>query len=131
MRRIGEQHLGDAVELGGRLGDGAGSRAPATRTWTSPPSALAAVRALAVAALSVVVVVLGEKQNGHSDHPRFVLQLGDQLGDGRDLDAGLARRRLDRLQHLQARRDVDAEIGRASSSSSGFFFAFMMLGSEA
>ena len=46
-----------------------------------------------------------------------------------DLDAGLAARRLDRLEHLEARRDVDAESA-GFLTSSGFFFAFMMLGSE-
>ena len=44
-----------------------------------------------------------------SDHSRFVLQLVDKLGDGLHLDAGLALGRLLDLEHLQPRRDVDAQ----------------------
>ena len=49
-----------------------------SRAWRSP-------------AFSAAVVVLGDDQDAPSDHPRFVLQLGDQLRDRADLDAGLAR----------------------------------------
>ena len=66
-----------------------------------------------------------------SDNSRFVLELLDQLGHGLHLDAGLALRRLLDLQRLQARRDVDAERLGGQLTSIGFFFAFMMLGSEA
>ena len=133
---VGEQHLLDAVELGGGFGDGAAAL-PATSTCTSAPSALAAVSALLVASLSVLlscsatrsVVIrhpaiarhpevraeraskgdgLGARvasdeareprrapqddgtDNAPSDRPRLVLELVDQLGDGLDLDAGLA-----------------------------------------
>ena len=65
-----------------------------------------------------------------SEHAGFVFQLVDQFGDRGDLDAGLAAGRLVGLQHLQARRDVDAESAGVFSSS-GFFLAFMMFGSEA
>ena len=58
---VGEQHLRDAGELRRRLGDGAGSSAPATSTCdVGAPSACAAVTALAVASLTARVVVLGD-----------------------------------------------------------------------
>ena len=51
---VGEQHLRDAVELGGGVGGGAGARAGDQHVH-SPPSALAAVSALLVASLSAVL----------------------------------------------------------------------------
>ena len=57
-----------------------------------------------------LVVVVGEEEDGHDSTPAS-LELGDELGRVGDLDAGLAARRLDGLQHLEARRDVDAEVG--------------------
>lgn len=58
------------------------------------------------------------------------LELLDELRRGADLDARRAARRFGDLHDLQLGRDVDAEASVASSSS-GFFLAFMMLGSEA
>ena len=49
MRGIGDQHLADARQLGSGVSGGLQPE-PATSTCTSPPSALAAVSALAVAA---------------------------------------------------------------------------------
>ena len=49
--------------------------------------------------LERLVVVLGEKKRRSSEHSR-VLELVDQFGDRADLDAGLAARRLDGLQHF-------------------------------
>jgi hypothetical protein len=75
--------------------------------------------------------MLGKDENVMtSDHSRFVLQLVDQFGHGLHLDAGLALRRLLDLQGLEARRGVDAQRVRRQGSI-GFFFAFMMLGSDA
>jgi hypothetical protein len=62
--------------------------------------------------------------------PPLRLEFRDQLVDRAHLDAGLARLGLGGLDDRQPRRDVDAVIGGVFSSS-GFFFAFMMLGSEA
>ncbi len=60
MRRVRDEHLGDAVELGGRFSSRCAGVAPATSTCTSPPIAFAAVSAFAVAPLSVVVRVFGK-----------------------------------------------------------------------
>jgi hypothetical protein len=57
-------------------------------------------------------------------------QLVDQLGDILDLFAAWRARRLG-VDDGQARRDVDADNRPGSFSSSGFFLAFMMFGSEA
>ena len=65
-----------------------------------------------------------------SDHSRFVLELADEFGDRADLGAGLAARRL-----VVFTTSAAARCRRRSRpgvfSSIGFFFAFMMLGSEA
>ena len=53
-RVLGEEHRGDAGDLGGSLGGGA-AFAPAISTWISPPIAAAAATALSVAALSVLL----------------------------------------------------------------------------
>ena len=58
------------------------------------------------------------------------LSLSTSSATRADLDAGRALGRLGDLERLQARRDVDAEIASGFSVSSGFFLAFMMLGSE-
>ena len=128
LRGVGDQHLRDAIELGGGFGGGL-AVGPATSTWTSPPSALAAVAPWRLPRASVGIGVLGKQQDRSSEHPGLGLELRDQLGHAADLDAGLAARRLGGLQHLEARRDVDAESS-GFLTSSGFFLAFMMLGSE-
>jgi hypothetical protein len=58
-----------------------------------------------------------------------LLQLVHQLGDRGDLDAGLAPAGSSTFSTF--RRGVASTPRSAWSSSSGFFFAFMMLGSEA
>ena len=65
-----------------------------------------------------------------SDHPGFVLELVDQFRDGADLDAG---RRLGGSVTFSVFRRGATSTPRSAGSrvSSGFFFAFMMLGSEA
>ncbi len=108
--------------------------------WTSPPISAAAVSALAVVAVQVAVVVLGQKQNGHAIYSQgvrtledagFGLELFDQLGHRLDLDAGLAAGRLLGLQDLEARRGGSTPKSAGDFLSSGFFLAFMMFGSEA
>src|SRR6202008_5131880 len=86
---------------------------PATRTCTGPPTWPAAVTAFAVASLSVLLSCSAMTSVAMSDHSRFVLELVEELGDGLDLHAGLALLGLGDLQRLQARRDVDAVVGRA------------------
>ena len=66
--------------------------------------------ALATAAPSVLLSWSARRRTRHDSAPSL-FQLGDQLGGVGDLDAGLAARRLHGLQHLEARRDVDAEVG--------------------
>ena len=64
----------------------------------------------------------------------FVLEFFDQLGDTEPTVTPALRRfrRLGNLQHLQARPGhVNAVGPPETSSSSGFFLAFMMLGREA
>ena len=131
-RVIGEQHLGDAGDLAAAVGDRRGSLAPATSTWTSPPIAAAAVtRIERGAACSAWLSCSATTRTVISDHPRFVLQLVDQFGDRRDLDAGLALRRLLDLEGRQARRRRRRRVAPGVSSSIGFFLAFMMFGSDA
>ena len=68
VRRIRKQHLRYAIELGGGLGDRLGV-APATRTCTFWPMALAALMALATAGDKCLVVVLGKKEDVHERAP--------------------------------------------------------------
>ena len=120
---VGEQHLLDAVELGGgirhRLAVLAGDQ-----HMHVAAERLGRGERLGGRVLERLVIVLGDEKRGHLEHPRFLFELADQLGHRADLDAGLASRRLDRLDHLQPRRDVDAVVGRrlvrrsASSSPS-------------
>ena len=64
------------------------------------------------------------------EHPGFGLELVDQLGDRADLDAAL--RPLGSSVFSTLRRGVTSTPKSAGVfSSSGFFLAFMMLGSEA
>src|SRR5690349_17928576 len=82
---------------------------PATRTWTSEPIWPAAVTAFATLLRTVLPSCAATTRTAMSDHSRFVAQLVDQLGNGLHLDAGLALGRLLDLQHLEARRHVDAQ----------------------
>src|SRR5512143_678048 len=85
---------------------------PATSTCTSPPQSAAAVTVLSVAPLRVPCSCSAMTRTAMSDHLRFVLQLGHQRGHVGHLDAGTALGRLGDLHGLDARGDVDAEIGR-------------------
>jgi hypothetical protein len=59
-----------------------------------------------------LLVVFGDYEDSHLDHLGFVLEFVDEFGDIGDLDAGGALGRLRDFEGGQARRDVDAEIGR-------------------
>ena len=124
-RRSTLRHAGD---LGRGVGGGAARPCPATSTSTSPPSFGAAVTVLRVAA-QAGVVVLGDDENGHSDHPRFVLELVDESAAS-TLTPAL---RLAGSATLSVFRRGAMSTPSASglSVSSGFFLAFMMLGSDA
>ena len=117
-RIVRHQHFFDAVEPGGASCGRASHSSPATRTWTGPPSALRGRQRLGGRLVELAVRRPRREAAPPSDHPGFVLELRDEFGDGGDLDASLAPGRLDGLQHLQPRRDIDAEIGRASSPRS-------------
>src|SRR5262245_35482291 len=82
---------------------------PATRISTSPPKARAAVSALAVAGARALLSCSASRRTAMLEHSHLVLELVDEHGDAIDLDAGLAAFGLDHRQHLQARRDIDAE----------------------
>ena len=86
---------------------------------------------MAVAGAQRLVVVLGEQQDRHLEHPRLVLQFVDELGDGVDLDAGLAALAARRSSTTFSRGAISTPSASGVVSSIGFFFAFMMLGSEA
>src|SRR6185503_8612474 len=95
---------------------------PATSTWTSAPSALAAVSALWVASLRVLLscsarrsvvistarCVFRPRQSTSSNQSHLILELVDELADGLHLDAGLAARGLSGLEHFEPRRGIDA-----------------------
>ena len=109
------------VELGSGLGGGLAAVAGDEHVDVAAQR-LGRGDGLASRRLQRAVGVLGEQTEPPSDHPRFGLELGDELGDAADLDAGLALGGLGDLQHLEARRDVDAEVRgllrrRAASSS--------------
>ena len=86
----------------------------------------------AVGSFEAVVVVLGEEAASSCHQITFASfrSFVDELGDRSDLLAGRAFGRLGRLQHLEARRHVDAE-SRPRSRRAASSCAFMMLGSEA
>ena len=66
-----------------------------------------------------------------SDDLGFVAQLGDELGDVRDLAAALPLRRLDDLERRSGAASTSTPSAAGLVVSSGFFFAFMMFGSVA
>jgi hypothetical protein len=90
---------------------------------------LAAVSALLVASFSDLLSC-SASSSVVIRAPRFVLELLDQLGRRSDLDAGLAAGGSTVFTTFEPRRDVDAVVAGVLSSI-GFFFAFMMFGSEA
>src|SRR5690606_15189908 len=91
---------------------------PATSTSTSPPIWAAAVSALAVWSERVALSCSAIRRIAICLVPSDFLddavgfQLLNQLCNRADLDASLAAARLFRLQNLQTRRNVGAEIGR-------------------
>src|SRR3954470_19805634 len=96
---------------------------PATRTWTDPPNALAAVSALAVTSFkdpwscsaikSVVMVNPANPMRASSKDARLDLQLLDQFGHRADFHASLAPAGLGGLEHLEPGRNMDAQrLGR-------------------
>src|SRR3954469_995401 len=82
---------------------------PATRICTSPPSFCAAATAFKVLLRIDLLSCSATTRTAISDHLGFVAQLVDQRLRVGHLGAGLALRRLDHFQRLQARRHVDAE----------------------
>ena len=78
--------------------------------------------------LEPLAVVLCYDQDCHLNHPRFVLEFCDEFRHVRDLDAGAALGRLIDAQDLQA-GVMSTPSASGFTTSRGFFFAFMMLGS--
>ena len=109
---VGEQHLLDAVELGRGVGDGLGVLAGDQHVDSAAERLRGGQRLVGGVLERSCCRARRAEASVITDHPRFVLELVDQLGDRRDLDAGLAARRLGGLQHLEPRRDVDAVIVR-------------------
>src|SRR5438552_3070389 len=83
---------------------------PATRMSTSPPMACAAVTTLLVLSFRVALSWSAMTRTAMSEDPRG-LEVGDEIGGGFHLDAGLALGRLGDLDHLQPRRGVGAQRG--------------------
>ena len=104
---LGEQHLGDAVELRSGFGGGFGVLAGDEHMDVAAQLPRGRQRLGGLVGQRGVVVI-GNEKSCHcrfpvlsvSKHAGFVLQLVDQLGDRGDLDAGLAAFRLLGLQHL-------------------------------
>ena len=109
--RIGKQHLGDALELRGRVGDAlrAGAR---DQHMHVAAHLLCGGERLVGRVLERLVVVLGEQERCHLENSRLVLELLDQLADRLHLHAGLAAGRLGGLYDFKPRRDIDAVVGR-------------------
>ena len=74
--------------------------------------------------------MFSDNRDSHLDYLRLVLQFLDQFSHGLDLDAGAASSRCFDFQGLHGGRGGDAQRIRVSTSS-GFFLAFMMFGSDA
>ena len=108
-RRLGEQHLVDAVELGGRVRDRLRALAGDQHMHVAAHRLRGGQR-LGGRVLQRLVVVLGDQERGHQSTPASFLSLSTSSADGPDLDAGLAAGRLDGLQHFEPRRDVDAVV---------------------
>ena len=75
--------------------------------------------------------MLCQQKDGHLEDSRLVLQFVDQHRDAIDLDAGLAGLRLGDGRCTFSRGAISTPSASGVVSSIGFFFAFMMLGSEA
>src|SRR6478672_6526077 len=82
---------------------------PAIRISTSPPNFAAASSTLAVAGARVLLSCSARSRTAILENSRLVLQLLDEGGDAVDLDARLAPLWLGDAEHLEPRRDVDAE----------------------
>ena len=108
MRRVGEQHLAHAVELGGLLGDGATVLAGDENIDIAAEVARGRQR-LGGRRRQRLVVVLGEQQDRHLQHPRLVLQLVDEAATLSTLMPASRAFGSATRDHLQPRRDVDAE----------------------
>jgi hypothetical protein len=130
LRRVGMQDLGTPAICAalGRLA----AVVAGDSTWMSPPIFCAAVTALSVDLRTDLLSCSANTRMVMGGAPQMTLaslrSFSTSVFASGTLLPALRFRRLDHLQRLQARRDVDAErIG--FSVSSVFFFAFMMFGS--
>ena len=129
LRRFRDQHLTHAVELGGLLCDGA-QPCPGDENIDIAADLTRRRKRLRRRGRERLIVVIGEEQDGHLENPRLVLELVDQRRHAIDLDAGLA--------VLGSASETIFSLGAMSTpsasgvvSSIGFFFAFMIFGSDA
>ena len=91
---------------------------------------MAAVSALLVASFSDLLSCSARRSVVIQSTPASFFSLSTSSATVLTLTPALRLGRLGGLQHFEPRRDVDAESAGVFSSI-GFFFAFMMLGSEA
>jgi hypothetical protein len=113
LRRVAHQHLGHA----GDLGAACFGRGAAAGTGHQHMDVAAELRGgghgVERRALSDCVVVFGNNENGHVQITfASFLSLSTSWRHVGHLDAGAALGRLGDLERLQARRDVDAQVGR-------------------
>ena len=117
-RIVGDQHFLHAGDFRGRLGDGAAILAR-DQDMDAAPSCGGRRDRLCGRVLQSLVVVLGNDERGHQITPASC-SLASNSATVFTLTPRLALGRLGDLQHFQARRDVDAVIGRASFRRSAF-----------
>ncbi len=128
MRRIGEQHLAHAGELGGCLGGRLGV-VPGHEHVDVAAELLGSGNGLGGRRLQRAIGVLGKKKNGHQSTPASALSFCTSSATLPTLTPAL---RLAGSAIFSTLRRGVTSTPKSSGflMSSGFFFAFMMLGSE-
>ena len=133
-RIVGQQHLGHAADLRGGVGDGAapvaGDQDMHIAAGRLSAISRAAATACRVAGFSALVVVFGNDEDGHQITRASFFSLSTSSADRADLDP--ARRFAGSSTFKVTSRGVTSTPSSSGVIVTiGFFFAFMMFGSEA
>ena len=125
--RVGEEHLGGAVELGGGLGDGLAAGTGDQHVHVAAQR-LGGAHGLGDGGAERLVVVVGEKKDRHDSAPTS-FSLAMSSAALATLTPALRPGGSTVLSTL-SRGATSTPKSAGFLTSSGFFFAFMMLGSE-